>query len=148
MNYRYLTLAVTALLLCTSCQAQISGIAESHIEANVPSPNDFRPFLLRDLTAYLKPTYGERLAVDYELLRDAPTQSGVAYPKFYLWLRAKNTQKFLIEGAVRVVAIDKKWFNVTNFVSRSEIVSRPDSVVSIFPQALIEKIYTKARVKK
>jgi hypothetical protein len=60
----------------------------------------------------------------------------------------QNTQKFLIEGAVRVVAIDKKWFNVTNFVSRPEIVSRPDSVVSIFPQALIEKIYTKAGVKK
>ena len=86
--------------------------------------------------------------MDYELLRDGPTQSGVAYPKFYLWLRATNAEKTVIEGAVRVAAVDKKRFDVTDFVPRADIVSRPDALDRIFPQAVIEKILTKAGVKK
>ncbi|MEY2408094.1 MAG: hypothetical protein QOF48_764 [Verrucomicrobiota bacterium] len=147
MIHRLPLLFAFALLAC-ACHAQIPGVAESHIAANVPSTNDFRPFLIRDLTAYLKPNHGDKLTVDYELLRDGPTQSGVAYPKFYLWLRATNAEKTVIEGAVRVAAVDKKRFDVTDFVPRSEIVSHPDSLARIFPQALIEKIHTKAGVKK
>ena len=147
MIHRLSLLFAFALSAC-ACHAQVPGVAESHIAANVPSTNDFRPFLIRDLTAYLKPTYGDKLTVDYELLRDGPTQSGVAYPKFYLWLRATNAEKTVIEGAVRVAAIEKKRFDVTDFVPRSEIVSHPDSLARIFPQALIEKIHTKAGVKK
>lgn len=129
-------------------QAQIPDLAESHVAANVPSTDDFRPFMIRDLTAYLKATHGDKWTVDYELLRDGPTQSGVANPKFYLWLRATNAEKTVIEGAVRVAAVDKKRFEVTDFVPRSEIVSDPDTLPLIFPQALIEKIHTKAGVKK
>jgi hypothetical protein len=148
MNYRLTLLLASAFLACASSHAQIPGVAESHIAANVPSTNDFRPFLIRDLTAYLKPTHGDKLTVDYELLRDGPTQSGVAYPKFYLWLRATNAEKTVIEGAVRVAAVDKKRFDVIDFVPRADIVSRPDALGRIFPQALIEKIHTKAGVKK
>ena len=148
MKYRLTLLLASAFLACVSCRAQIPGVAESHIAANVPSANDFRPFLIRDLTAYLKPTHGDKLTVDYELLRDGPTQSGVAYPKFYLWLRATNAEKAVIEGAVRVAAVDKKRFDVTDFVPRSEIISHPETLMRIFPQALIEKIHKKAGVKK
>lgn len=148
MNYRLTLLLASAFLACASCCAQIPGVAESHIAANVPSTNDFRPFLIRDLTAYLKPTHGDKLTVDYELLRDGPTQSGVAYPKFYLWLRATNAEKTVIQGAVRVAAVDKKRFDVTDFVPRADIVSHPDALDRIFPRAVIEKILTKAGVKK
>ncbi len=148
MNYRLSLLLASAFLACPPCHAQIPGVAESHIAANVPSTNDFRPFLIRDLTAYLKPTHGDKLTVDYELLRDGPTQSGVAYPKFYLWLRATNAEKTVIEGAVRVAAVDKKRFDVTDFVPRADIVSHADVLDRIFPQALIEKILRKAGVKK
>ncbi len=146
MHYRLFLLLT--FLAGASCHAQIPGLAESHIEANVPGTNDFRPFLIRDLSAYLKPKYGDKLMVDYELLRDGPTQSGVAFPKFYVWLYATNTAQSVIEGAVRVAAIGKKWFEITDFVKRAEIVSDPDSVTRIFPAALIEKIYIKAGVKK
>ena len=143
-----LSLLLAFVLLASACHAQIPGVAESHIAANVPSTNDFRPFLIRDLTAYMKPKQGDKLIVDYELLRDVPTQSGVAYPKFYLWLKAINTEKTVIEGAVKVAAIEKKRFDIISFVARSEIVSHPDSVSQIFPEALIEKIHAKAGVKK
>ena len=147
MIYRFLLL-LAFVLLTRACHAQIPGVAESHIASNVPGTNDFRPFLIRDLTAYLKPTHGDKLTVDYELFRDGPTQSGVAYPKFYLWLRATNAEKAVIEGAVRVAAIEKKRFDVTDFVPRSEIVSHPEMLTRIFPQALIEKIHTKAGVRE
>jgi hypothetical protein len=147
MNCRFVSLIVTGLLLCLSCGAQIPGVAESHIAGNVPSTNDFRPFLIRALTAFLTPTHGDKLTVDYELLRDGPTQSGVAYPKFYLWVRATNAEKAVIEGAVRVAAIEKKRFDVTAFVPRAKAASDPDELARIFPQALIEKILMKAGVK-
>lgn len=147
MIYRLTLLLAFALLAC-ACLAQIPVVVESHIAANVPSTNDFRLFLIRDLTAYLKPTHGNKLTVDYELLRDGPTQSGVAYPKFYLWLRATNAENTVIEGAVRVAAIEKKRFDVTDFIPRTDIVSHPDPLDRIFPQAVIEKILTKAGVKK
>lgn len=147
MIHRLSLLLVFTLLAC-ACHAQIPGVAESHIAMNVPSTNDFRPFLIRDLTDYLKPTLGDKLTVDYQLLRDGPTQSGVAYPKFYVWMRATNAGQTLIEGATRVAAIDKKRFEITNFLPRAEIVSHPDAVMSIFPAALIEKIHSKAGVQK
>ena len=148
MNYRLALLLASAFLACASCHAQIPGVAESHIAANVPSTNDFRPFLIRDLRAYLKPMHGDKLSLDYELLRVGPTQSGIAYPKFYLWLRATNAEKTVIEGAVRVAALEKKRFDVTDFVPRADMVSHPDALDRIFPQALIEKILIKAGVKK
>ncbi len=148
MNYFYISLVASALHIVLPCPAQILGITESHIEANVPSTNDFRPFLIRDLSSYLKSTHGDKLTVDYDLLRDVPTQSGVAYPKFYLWLRAADAEKNVIEGAVRVAAIGKKRFDVTDFLPLNDIVSHPDAVDRIFPQALIEKILTRAGVKK
>ena len=79
---------------------------------------------------------------------DGATQSGVAYPKFYVWLHATNAEPSVIEGAIRVAAIDKKRFELTDFVTRAEIVSHPDSVTRIYPAALVEKIHTKAGVKK
>ena len=148
MIYRFVSLAVIALLFCLPCHSQIPSVAEYHIAANVPNTNDFRPFLIRDLSAHLKSIYGDKLTVDYELLRDGPTQSGIAYPKFYLWLRATNAEKTAIEGAVRVAAIDKKRFDVTTFIPRADIVSHPDALARVFPQELIEKILTKAGVKK
>lgn len=131
-----------------SCAAKTPSIAESHIEANTPEADNFRPFLIRDLTAYLEPLYGNQLTVDYELLRDIPTQSGVAYPKFYLWLKVTDADQKVIEGAARVAAVDKRRFDVTDFVPRSDIVSQPDILRYIFPQALIMKIQKKAGIQK
>ncbi len=145
MSSRLLLLLACVLLGCV-CHAQIPGLRESHIAGNVPGTNDFRPFLIRDLTAYLKLEHGKTLELDYELLRDGPTQAGVGYPKYYLWLRATNAERRVIEGAVRVAAMDKVRFDVTAFVPQSEISSRPAALSGVFPKALIAKIRRKAGV--
>jgi len=50
------------------------------------------------------------------MLRDGPTQSGVSYPKFYLWVRVAGGKSVDDRGAVRVVAVKRKRFDVTDFM--------------------------------
>lgn len=148
MNSRFSLLLGAALLVSPCAYSQIPDLAESHIDANVPAPKDFKPLLVRDLTAHLKPKLGEGITVAYELLRDGPTQAGVAYPKFYLWVTATKPDKTVVEGAARVAAIKQKEFQVTDFLTSVEITSQPDSIAHIFPQALLDKIRKKAGINQ
>jgi len=73
-------------------------IASSHVDANVPSPENFTRFLDRDLAAYFSNQGSEVANVEHEMLRDGATQSGTAYPKFYVWARAIDKSGGLREG--------------------------------------------------
>jgi hypothetical protein len=152
MNYRLLLLF--ACLACASC-------SRSRVTANVPSSNDFRLFLIRDLTAYLnsdatgylESTHGDQLVVvDYEILLNGPTQSGTAYPEFYVWLNATNAElsvpQPVLEGAATVAAIEKKRFEVVNFSPKAGFVSHPFTHLGKFPESLREKINAKAWSKR
>lgn len=86
---KYLQVVILAIFLlivgnsAVLCQESvIDSIADSHIQANVPSEKDFDNFLKRDLAAYFKDDLKKDVTVEYELLRNAPTQSGIAFPKF------------------------------------------------------------------
>ena len=83
----------------------------------------------------------------YEFLREAPTQTGVAYPKYYLWVRKMNVTTVTEEGAVRVAAIDQSRFDVTQYVSRERILASPSQVASTFPAALVDQIVQKSQAK-
>ena len=118
----------------------LSDVAASHIEANVPAAKDFDTFLKRDLETSFRESNAEPVRVAYQFLRDGPTQSGVAYPKFYAWVRIVAGDRPSREGAVRVAAIDKVRFEVTDFVSKADIARDPDALPRIFPAALIPTI--------
>jgi hypothetical protein len=62
-------------------------VAQSHIDANVPSAEQFHSLLKRDLQAFFSNRHGSSVTVSYELLRDGPTQTGIAYPKYYAWVK-------------------------------------------------------------
>ena len=66
-------------------------------------------------------------SVRYELLRKEPTQSGVAYPKYYAWV-TMDTSAGPVEGAVRLAAVDRERFEVTDFCSSSDIRTNPGGV--------------------
>ncbi len=117
----------------------------AHIAANVPVGDDFEAFLVRDLTAYFAEHFLPASVVTYELLRDGPTQSGVAYPKYYVWAKATASDGTVLEGAARVAAIERTRFEVTDFVSRQQIVSQPDSLDQVVPAALFELTVERAR---
>src|SRR5689334_6132614 len=122
---KHILLASVASLLI-AC----NPIQESHIRDNVPDAADFDRFLQRDLRAYFSGA-----SVKFDLLRRAPTQSGVAYPKFYAWVRAVASGAPPVEGAVRLAAEDREKFVITDFLSAQEIRANPGQVYAIFPAA-------------
>jgi len=136
-RFSWLLAAVALVSLGEFAQA-----TEDPIAANIPEDGDFRATLLHDLKGYFEPVYGRNFTVDYELLRDEPTQTGTAYPKFYLWVSGFQPDKTPYEGAVRVVAI-KKHFEVTTFIPRADVIARPEVLPSVFPQVVIAKIRSK-----
>ena len=126
-----------------SQQQVIQDIANSHIQANVPDANDFDSFLERDLRKYFSQLYSKPVRVKWEFLRNGPTQTGIAYPKYYLWVTVFEGNVRLSEGAVRLATIDKKKFDVTHFVDLADIRAHRQDIDSIFPQPVCEKIRSK-----
>jgi tetratricopeptide (TPR) repeat protein len=114
------------------------SISLSHIAANVPAKKDFGSFLKRDLKAH----FGQR--VEYELLRDAPTQLGVSYPHYYAWIWKYQGDKVIEEGAVRLDAVSCKFFTVTDYIPKWQIIANPEAIERIFPKALCSLVLEKA----
>jgi hypothetical protein len=139
---------ISALLFCLlgtvlACRSQL---ADSHIEANVPKGAPFEEYLKRDLKGYFC-AESKDCTVEYELLREGPTQTGISYPKYYLWAKCLRKDIVEREGAVRVAAIEQKRFEVTNFLSRDDISKSPERVGSVFPAPLVDKVIQKAHAK-
>jgi hypothetical protein len=147
MRTLYLILILGFIVISNFAHAQSlqGSIAESHIQANVPEAADFDKFMLRDLEAYFTKQIGQTVNVKFEFLREGPTQTGVAYPKFYLWVRLTDKNKSVQEGAVRVAAIEKKRFEVTDYMGASEIKKSPEAVYRVFPRPVGDKILTKIK---
>jgi hypothetical protein len=118
----------------------IGEIQQSHIDANVPSEADFDRLLRRDLAAYFTASDSGSPEVSYDLLRKAPTQSGIAYPKFYAWVQVRHVGKPAREGAVRLAAIDRQRFEVLQFIDRSEISRDPSGLDHVFPPTVAAAI--------
>ena len=85
-------------------------------------------------------------SLEYELLRNGPTQVGVSLPKYYLWVRAKDkTGNVTAEGACRVAAIEKELFEVLQFLDKESISTDPEQVETIFPALLVPVIVERSR---
>jgi hypothetical protein len=140
-------LAVGAILVGVSCgchaQDPMTSLANSHVEANAPKGGEFDESLRRDLKSYFCKGVKD-CRVEYEYLREGATESGVAYPKYYLWVKCFEKDKLRTEGAARVSAIEQKTFDVTNFLQAEDIAATPEIVGNTFPIALVDKIVRKA----
>jgi hypothetical protein len=145
---KHLLILLGALVLpCTTTLAQ-TAVQRSHIEEHVPPADQAETILRRDLAAFFTASTGQKVAsLQIVALRDGPTQSGVAYPKFYFWVLASGTDAVLAEGAVRVAAIDQVRFEVTDFLPKAKIQQLPGEVAAVFPQPLVSLILQRAEVK-
>lgn len=121
---------------------QLTGCG--HIEANVPDDGNFGPFLVRDLKSYFESTSKKPIHVEYDLLRDFPTQTGIAFPKYYAWVRILDGKTMIEQGAVRLAACHKTDFEVTDFVSKEQIKKNPEMIRAIFPAPLCPAIVSRA----
>lgn len=122
----------------------LAELQASHIQANVPDEPAFSEFLQRDLNSFFTGRGLRSPAARFELLRHSATQSGAAYPKFYLWVRVQSTADRFTSGAVRVAAVERQRFDVTDFLSASEIRADPGRVRSVFPGPLVQAIIDRA----
>jgi hypothetical protein len=121
-------------------ERMMAELQASHITANVPPDDSFMTLLQRDVRAYLVANRLPSKSVEIELLRKGATQSGVSYPKYYFWMRAVDGARHHIAGAMRVAAIDRVRFDVTDFTPAASIRSDPTSLASIYPAVLIPAI--------
>jgi hypothetical protein len=131
----------TSTVFCQS--SEIDSIANSHIEANVPNDQDFGNLLKRDLAAHFKKALGKDVSIGYELLRNVPTQSGAAFPKFYAWIVIKEKDTLIEDGAVRLAAIEKKQFEIIDYLKRADIEKDADQIYKVFPRPIGDKIKEK-----
>jgi hypothetical protein len=138
--HRWLLIVLPLLVLPARSQAQPS-LQASHIEAHVPEEAKFTELLNRDVLAYFKANgVAAATTVELRLLRDAPTQSGVSYPKYYAWVQVQSGTKRLAEGAVRLAAIERTRFEVTDYVPKHKANGQRELVESVFPRALVQDI--------
>lgn len=100
----------------------------------------------RDLTAYFSQRGGSRAQVSYEYLRSGPTITGIAYPKYYVWVRSTPTAGGAhVEGPARVALIDSV-AEVTHFFAHDSGSVAPAQLDSVFPSpvvAIIRRHYWK-----
>ena len=110
------------LVFQSACQ---SPLAQSHINANVPDKSSFNCLLERDLEAYFERMLkrGDSLRVEYQLLRQGPTQTGISYSKFYPWVKVYTGKETIAEGAIRVAVVDRERCDITDFISKHQIVA-------------------------
>ncbi|MCE9557332.1 MAG: hypothetical protein K8R88_00120 [Armatimonadetes bacterium] len=124
-------LAIAGYFLVQSLAA--AGLSNSHVGDHVPAPADFEKFLDRDITAYFNQGAKKPRTTRHEFLRREPTQTGKAYPKYYLWIEILEDGKVVNEGAAWVAAMQKKEFQVIRFLSLEEMEKEPVMIELIFP---------------
>ena len=137
---RWLFIVLLSIALPLQVHAQ-PFVQANHIDANVPEEAKFSELLNRDLLAYFKANgVATATGVQVRLLRKAPTQSGVAYPKYYAWVQVEDSSTRLAEGAVRLAAIERARFEVTDFVPKNKAKGSRELIESVFPRPLVTEI--------
>lgn len=115
----------------------------SHIQGNVPE--QFDQLLKRDLITYFQDLSKQEVTVEYELLREIPTQVGVALPKYYIWVKIYSQKVLLDEGAVKVAAVEKTHFTVLNYLAIADLQKSPERINQVFPLSVGDKIRSRLK---
>ncbi len=150
MNYK-MSITLIFVLFSLGCssdqpenkntQAEVMNlIQKSHIEANVLPTDLFDSCMQRDLSSYFSKEFNGNVTVDYQMLRDSPTQAGLSWPKYYVWVIIKKQGIIKGKGAARVAAINKERFEVFQFISAEDIENNSTQLNEYFPQSLHGKI--------
>jgi hypothetical protein len=131
------------LALSTASCGWIPEQVRGYTDENVPSPGDFDRILKHDLTEYVTDKNDKDVSVTYEMLRDGPTQSGVALPKFYIWIEKHAADGSVMEqAAARIAAVKKEHFDIIQYYNTDQIRQDPTKL-KVFPDEVQAKIRQK-----
>lgn len=140
--------SITLLSMIFYIYAGGLDISQGHIDANVPAPDVFNEILAESIDQYLMDEYNlTRPITEYKLLRDYPSQTGLAFPKYYAWISSKDKDDKVVIGVARLAAIDKDYFDITDFVDSKTITKNGSSELNAFPLDLHQKIIGEASLK-
>jgi len=124
----------------------MAALRQGHIDSNVPDQKDFDRILNRDITKYVTDKADKDITVKVELLRDGPSQSGVALPKYYIWIEKRSAKGVLMEeAAARIAAINRDHFDVVQYYDRKRLETETDLVSKVFPEDVYTKILAKLK---
>ncbi|MGE4537150.1 MAG: hypothetical protein AB7D37_08725 [Desulfovibrio sp.] len=124
----------------------LTSIGLEHTEAYSPDAAHFEDFLARDTQAYFSKRQGRPVTVRYEYLRQGPTQSGIGFPRYYIWVQIFADGREINAGAVKVAGVGKDRFEITDFLSRGMILDVPGRLDAVFPKAVCETIKSRLRL--
>lgn len=142
-----LTSAALTFVICVVVPlGMVVFIGLAHIAAYSPDESDFNAIFTRDAQTYFTDRKGRPVTVRYEQLRDGPTQSGVGFPKYYLWVKVFSDDTLLDEGAVRVAGVAKDRFEITDFLDTTQIRNHPGFLDPVFPQSVRDTIRSRLRL--
>ena len=94
----------------------------------------------------LKQQHPQLTRIEAQLLRDGPTITGIAVPKYYLWARLFTKDRQFDAAAIRL-ADDAGAVHVLQIIDREAIRRQPNALRSIFPAVLVPKILALAEDK-
>ena len=128
---------VAILVLLGACGASDDG----RQAAAAPYGPALDSLMQHDLTAYFSRRAGAPVRISFAYLRRGATVTGIAYPKYYLWVVARDASgaQVLAEGAVRAAGVDTA-VEVTHFLPATFIRSHPEGVDSVFPAGVVPEI--------
>jgi tetratricopeptide (TPR) repeat protein len=130
----------------TAWQNMITMVRLNKIPENIPDAPNFKVFMQRDLEQYFQDPHKKPFTVEYKLLRDVPTLGKNGRPVYFVWLTVHAGKKLVKEGAAILEAENKTAFNITAFMSKSEIAADPNLVARACPLQIAIEIFTRAGV--
>jgi hypothetical protein len=65
-----------------------------------------------------------------------------------VWVRVFEGASIVDQGAVRLAAIEKKEFQVTDFLSERTIRADPKAIYRVFPVPVCERVTSKLGINK
>jgi hypothetical protein len=120
-------------------------ISIGHIEANAPDEAHFDALLTSSLETYCRDMAGGKpVTVRYAMLRDGPTQAGLGFPKYYVWVEVFDGPSRIVQGAAKAVGIDRQTLEITDFFSEATIANLPLSLYRTFPKAVADASMARA----
>ena len=138
---RFAPIALMLVMQGASCRAAPEPAREitDHSET---SPLDQR--LEQGLSRYFRERERTQVHVEHHYLREGPTITGIAFPKYYLWVQVRDSDGSTLrtEGAVRVADLDSV-VQITHFVPRDTMRSDPTVLDSIFPALVIQTMQSR-----
>ena len=91
--------------------------------------------------------------VTCEFLRNGPTVTGIAWPKYYLWISIfnSNTYDLAADGAIRLALLGyeeaTRKVDITDYVCFNNEKQNKEDFTRVFPQAVCEKIFYRNNIK-